>query len=76
MAIDPRTLQVGQQVAVKDVGFGIQINAVGEGETGLCVTEVTLDYLQLEGPSGDTMRIPLYLITRLSPQAVGGDQAA
>ena len=76
MAIDPRTLQVGQQVAMKDVGFGIQINAVGEGESGLRVTEITPDSLQLEGPDGSTVRIPLYLITLLSPHPQGGEQAA
>ena len=67
MGVDPRSLQIGQMVAIKEMNFGLQINLPEEGETGLAVVEVTPDYLVLDDPAGGSQRrIPLYLLNKSS----------
>lgn len=63
MGVDPKTLQIGQLVTLREMNFGLQINLPGEGETGLTVVELTPEYLVLDDVAGQSQRrIPLYLL--------------
>ena len=76
MGVDPRSLQVGQAIAVTELNFGVQINLCGDGEAGLTVIEVSSEHLVLDDAAGGSTRhIPLYLINKSAP-AVGEDRPA
>ncbi len=77
MGVDPRSLQVGQAVTVKDSNFGVQINLCGDGEAGLTVMEVSAEYLVLDDAAGESIRhIPLYLINKSTHVPVETQEAA
>ncbi|HEY7427527.1 MAG TPA: hypothetical protein VH682_25060 [Gemmataceae bacterium] len=75
MGVDPRSLQIGQAIVVKELNFGVQINLCGDGEAGLTVVEVSPEHLVLDDADGGTRRIPLYLINKSAPVPVE-DRAA
>jgi hypothetical protein len=63
MGIDPRTLHIGQTIAVKELNYGVQLHAPGADETGLTVVEVSREHLVLDDSAdGSRRHIPLYLI--------------
>ena len=71
MAVDPRTLQIGQIVAVKELNFGVQINLTSAGESGVTVVEIGSEHLVLDDTvTGSRRQIPLYLINKSIPIAV------
>jgi hypothetical protein len=77
MGVDPRSLQVGQTVTVKDMNFGVQISLAGDGEAGLTVVEVNMEYLVLaDAVDESTRRIPLYLINKSTPVVVEAQDSA
>jgi hypothetical protein len=77
MGVDPRSLQVGQAVVVREMNFGVQITLCGDGEAGLTVVEVSPEYLVLDDAiEGSTKRIPLYLINKSAPVPVEDRAAA
>jgi hypothetical protein len=77
MGVDPRSLQVGQAITVKEMNFGVQINLCGDSEAGLTVVEVSPEHLVLDDAAGGSTRcIPLYLINKSAPVAVEDREAA
>ena len=77
MVVDPRSLQVGQAVVVKEMNFGVLITLCGDGEAGLTVVEVGSEHLLLDDATeGSTRRIPLYLINKSAPVPVEDREAA
>jgi hypothetical protein len=77
MGVDPRSLQVGQAVVVKEMNFGVQINLSGDGEAGLTVVAVHAEYLVLADAADEsTRRIPLYLINKSAPVIVENQDLA
>jgi len=68
MVIDPKSLQIGQTIVVKELHYGVLLNPPGEGEAGLTVVEMGHDHLLLDdAANGSTRRIPLYLIHKSAP---------
>jgi hypothetical protein len=79
MAVDPRTLQIGQTITVKELHFGIELNLAGAGEAGLTVASVGPEYLLLDDSiSGSRTHIPLYLVQKSgqAPVRVESQEAA
>jgi hypothetical protein len=76
MAIDPRTLQIGQTVAVKELTFGVQFTQPNEGEAGWTVVEIGRDHLLLDDADGGRRQIPLYLINKSTLPPVEPREAA
>lgn len=77
MGIDPSCLQIGQTVTVREMNYGVQINAPEEGEAGLTVVEVGREHLVLDDSAGGIRRsIPLYLIHKAAPPSVKSSEAA
>ncbi len=69
--MDPRTLQIGQTVAVKELNYGVQINLTSAGEPGVTVVEIGQEHLVLDDISdGSRRQIPLYLINKSIPLPV------
>jgi hypothetical protein len=59
------------------MNFGVQINLAGDGEEGLTVVEVNMEYLVLADAADEsTRRIPLYLINKSAPVVVEDREAA
>jgi hypothetical protein len=76
VGIDPRILQVGQTVTVKELNFGVLITPTKDGETGPTVVELGPDHLTLEEADGGRRQIPLYLINKSAPAPVEAIEAA
>ena len=69
MMIDPRSLQAGQKVTVREALFGIQVAPAADGEAGPTVVGVEPDHLVLyDAATGTRTRVPLWLVNK-SPQA-------
>jgi hypothetical protein len=76
MTVDPRSLQLGQKVTVRDALFGVQVAPAADGEGGLTVAGVGPDHLVLDdSATGVRTRVPLWLVNK-SAQAPPGVEAA
>jgi hypothetical protein len=76
MSIDPKSLRVGQAVAVREMHYGVQLDPPAAGEAGLTVLQVGPEQLVLDDAAGGSRRsIPLYLIHKPAPAPAGGPEA-
>lgn len=76
MGLDPQCLQVGHSVTVHELNYGVQIDQVREGETGLNVLSIDREHLVLVDAAGGTWSIPVYLIQKATPSRVKSPEAA
>jgi len=77
MVIEPKNLQIGQTIVVKELHYGVLLNAPVDGEAGWTVAEVGRDHLLLEDAAGGSRRqIPMYLIHKSPPAQVEIAEAA
>ena len=77
MMLDPRSLQIGQKVTVRDALFGLQVRPAAEGEPGLTVAGVGPDHLVLDDPaSGVRQRVPLWLVNKSAQAPAATPEAA
>ena len=77
MMIDPRSLQAGQKVTVREALFGLQVTPAAEGEAGLTVAGVGPDHLVLDdAATGIRTRVPLWLVNKSAQAPAAGPSAA
>jgi hypothetical protein len=76
MGLDPRCLQIGQTINVRELNYGVEINPPLEGETGLTVLAVDGEHLVLDDAAGGTRSIPVYLIHKPDAVKVESSEAA
>ena len=77
MTIDPRSLQAGQMVTVKDALFGLWVTPAADGEPGLTVIGVEPDHLVLDdAATGVRTRVPLWLVNKSAQAPAAGPEAA
>src|SRR4051794_27711065 len=75
--IDPRSLQAGQKVTVRDAHFGVQVTPAADGEAGLTVVQVGPDHLVLDDAATDVRtRVPLWLVNKSAQAPAAGPEAA
>ena len=77
MTFDPRSLQAGQKVTVKDALFGLRVRPAADGEAGLTVVGVEPDHLVLDdAATGARTRVPLWLVNKSAQAPASGPEAA
>ena len=74
--LDPRSLQAGQKVTVKDALFGLLVTPAADGEAGLTVVGVEPDHLVLDDAAGVRTRVPLWLVNKSAQPPAAGPAAA
>jgi hypothetical protein len=75
--IDPRSLQAGQKVTVREALFGLQVRPAADGEAGLTVVGVGPDHLVLDdAATGARTRVPLWLVNKSAQAPAAGSEAA
>jgi hypothetical protein len=75
--IDPRSLQAGQKVTVREALFGLQVRPAADGEAGLTVVGVGPDHLVLDdAATGIRARVPLWLVNKSAQAPASGPEAA
>ncbi len=77
MTVDPRSLQLGQKVTVRDALFGVMVAPAADGEVGLTVAGVGPDHLVLDdAATGVRTRVPLWLVNKSAQAPAAGAEAA
>ncbi len=77
MTVDPRSLQAGQKVTIRDALFGLHVTPAADGEAALTVAGVWPDHLVLDdAATGVRTRVPLWLVNKSAQAPAAGHEAA